>query len=165
MEAITCWSARTRTQTLGSLTIIGLLLVCGCAGEKEMRFTKGAGDMGQFVMQQALKRGARPLATNSLPVVGGHWSYSEDQYGVVLRLPRERFSEVEAFLRQAFGAPAQEAIDTSDGGKLGWYSAKTIGVALQFGYDSNLTQVIVLRPQPAKEILKRIPEAIERSGK
>jgi hypothetical protein len=152
-------------QTLASLTLVGLLLVCGCTGEKEMRFTKGTGDMGQFVLQEALKRGARPLATNSLPVVGGDWSYSEDQYGVVLHLPRERFSEVVAFLQQAFGAPAQEATDTTDGGKLGWYSPKTIGVALQFGYDSNLTQIIVLRPQPASEIIKRIPETVERSGK
>ncbi len=152
-------------QTLASSTLLGLLLVCGCADDKEMRFTKGTGDMGQFVMQQALKRGARPVATNSLPVVSGDWSYSEDQYGVVLHLPRERFSEVQAFLQQAFGAPAQEATDTRDGGKLGWYSPKTIGVALQFGYDSNQTQVIVLRPQPASEIIKRLPEAMERSGK
>jgi hypothetical protein len=159
------WAARLRMQTLALLTVIGSLLICGCAGEKEMHFTKGAGDMGQFVMQQALKRGARPVATNSLPALDGDWSYSEDQYGVVLHLPRERFSEVEAFLRQAFGAPAQEAIDTTDGGKLGWYSPRTIGVALQFGCDTNSTQVLVLRPQPAKEIIKRIPEAIERSDK
>lgn len=130
-----------------------------------MRFTKGTGDMGQFVMQQALKRGARPVATNSLPVVGGEWRYSEDQHGVVLHLSRERFPEVQAFLLQAFGPPAQEATDTTEGGKLGWYSPKTIGVALQFGYDPERTQVIVLRPQPTSEIIKRIPEALERSKK
>ncbi len=160
-----CSAARICMQTVVSLTALGLLLVCGCAGEKEMRFIKGKGDVGQFIIQQALKRGAHPIATNSLPVVGGDWSYSEDEYGVVLHLPRERFSEVEAFLQQAFGAPAQEAIETTDGGKLGWYSPKAIGVALQFGYDSNLTQVIVLHPQPPSEIIKRIPEAIERAGK
>lgn len=146
-------------------TAVALLLVCGCTCEKEMRFTKGTGDLGQFVVQQALKRGARPVTTNGLPTLGGDWSYSEDQYGVVLHLPRERFSEVEAFLQHAFGAPAQAATDTTDGGKLGWYSPKAIGVALQFGYDSNQTQVIVLRPQPVSEIIKRIPEAVERSGK
>lgn len=154
---------RTR-QLLSSLTVAGLLVLCGCAGEQEMRFTKGTGDMGQFVLQQALKRGAQPVATNSLPVIGGDWSYSEDQYGVVLHLARERFSEVETFLQQAFGAPAQAAIDTTDGGKFGWYSPRTIGVALQFGFTSNQTQVIVIRPQPASEIIKRLPEAMRRSG-
>ena len=154
-----------RMKLLTSFTLVGLLLLCGCTGEKEMQFTKGTGDMGQFVMQQALQRGARLVTTNGLPVVSGDWSYSEDQYGVVLHLSRERFSEIETFLQQAFGTPAQAATDTTDGGKLGWYSPKTIGVALQFGYDSNQTQVIVLRPQPASEIIKRIPEAMERSGK
>ena len=114
--------------------------------------------MGQFIMQQALKRGARPVTTNSLPVVRGEWRYSEDQYGVVLELPRERFSDVRAFLRQAFGPPAHEPSETLVGGKLGWYAPTTIGVALQFGYDRERTQVTVLRPQPASEILKHIPE-------
>jgi hypothetical protein len=156
MELFTTWS------------LIGLLLVGGCAretGEKEMAFTKGTGDMGQFIIQQALKRDARPASTNGLPVVAGDWSYAEDKYGVVLHLGRERFPEVEAFLQQAFGAPAQAATDTTDGGKLGWYSPKAIGVALQFGYDAEQTQVIVLRPQPASEIIKRISEAMERADK
>jgi len=148
---------------LTPLIAAGLALVCGCARDKEMRFTKGTGDMGQFVMQQALKRGARPVTTNSLPTVGGEWRYSEDQFGVVLQLSRERFSDVQAFLRQAFGPPAQEPTETTDSGKLGWYAAKTIGVGLQFGYDRERTQVIVLSPQPAIEILKRIPEALEKS--
>ena len=148
---------------LTPLIVAGLVFLCGCSQEKEMRFTKGTGDMGHFVMQQALKRGARPVATNSLPVVGGEWRCSEDEHGVVLHLSRERFPEVQAFLRQAFGPPAQEPTDTTTGGKLGWYAANTIGVGLQFGYDRERTQVIVLRPQPASEIIKRIPEASEHS--
>ena len=150
---------------LTPLIAVGLALLCGCSHEGQMRFTKGTGDMGQFVMQQALKRGARPATTNSLPAISGEWRYSEDQYGVVLHLSRERFPEVQTFLLQAFGPPAQEATDTTVGGKLGWYSPKTTGVALQFGYDSERIQVIVLRPQPASEIIKRIPEALERSKK
>ncbi len=147
---------------LTPLIAAGLTLLCGC-GHDEMSFTKGTGDMGQFVMQQALKRGAHPVTTNSLPAVAGEWRYSEDQYGVVLQLPRERFSDVDGFLRQAFGTPAHEPSETTDGGRLGWYAAKTIGVGIQFGYDRERTQVIVLRPQPTSEILKRIPEAMEKS--
>jgi len=148
---------------LRPLIVVGLALLCGCAHDDEMRFTKGTGDMGQFVMQQALKRGARPVATNGLPAIAGEWSYSEDQYGVVLHLPRERFSDVEAFLRQAFGTPAHEPSETTDGGKLGWYAAKTLGVGLQFGYDRERTQVVVLRPQPANEPIKRNPKTLEGS--
>lgn len=146
-----------------ALITVCLALLCGCAHDREMRFTKGKGDMGQFILQQALKRDARPVATNNLPTITGEWRYSEDQYGVVLQLPRERFPEVQTFLRQAFGPPAQEATDTTDGGKLGWYKPKAIGVALQFGYNPERTQVIILRPQPASEIIKRLPEAVEKS--
>lgn len=130
----------------------------------EMRFTKGTGDMGQFFMQQALKRGARPIATTGLPAITGTWSYSEDEYGVVFHLPRERFSAVDAFLRQAFGAPAHEASEGTDGSKMGWYAAKTLGVALQFGYDHKRTQVIVLRPVPSSMIIKGIEAWEERRG-
>jgi len=64
--------------TLAPLIAVGLALLCGCARDDEMHFTKGTGDMGQFVMQQALKRGARPVTTNSLPAIAGEWRYSED---------------------------------------------------------------------------------------
>ena len=124
-----------------------------------MRFTKGTGDMGNFLVEHALKLGAHPISTNALPTIEGEWHYSEDQYGVVFQLPRERFLEVEAFLQQTFGTPAQVPTETTTGGKLGWYSPKAIGVALQFGFDQERTQVIVLKPQPVSEILKRIPKA------
>jgi hypothetical protein len=129
---------------LTPLIAICLVLLCCCARD-EMRFTRGTGDAGQFMLQQALARGARPVATNNLPVVGGHWRYSEDQYGMVLQLPSKQFSEVQSFLRQAFGPPAQEPTETTEGGKLGWYAGKTIGVGVQFGYDRKHTQVIILQ--------------------
>jgi hypothetical protein len=128
-----------------------------------MRFTKGNCDMGQFITQQALKRGGRLAATNDLPPIRGEWRYSEDQYGVVLHSSRESFPEVQTFLRKAFGAPAHEPSQTTDGGQLGWYAAKTTGVVVQFGFDRDCTQVIVLRPQQASEIMKRLPEALEKS--
>ena len=84
-----------------SLIVVGLALFCGCAHDDEMRFSKGKGDMGQFVIRQALKYGARPIATNGLPAITGKWRFSEDQYGVVLQLPSERFSDVTTFLRAA----------------------------------------------------------------
>jgi hypothetical protein len=145
---------------LAILFSASLFILCGCSREDETLFTKGTGDMGNFLVKHALKLGAHSLSTNGLPTIGGEWHYSEDQYGVVFRLPRERFSEVETFLHHAFGTPAQVPTETTTGGKFGWYSPKTIGVALQFGFDQEQTQVIVIRPQPANEILKRIPKAM-----
>lgn len=149
-------------RVLTSLIAVGCALLSGCSHDKEMCFTKGQGEVGPVILQYALSRGARPVATNDLPAVAGEWRYSEDEHGVVLQLPRERFDEVVAFLRHTFGPPAQEPTDTTTGGKLGWYAVKTIGVGLQFGYDTERTQVIVLRRQPAGELLKRIPGGVPR---
>lgn len=132
-----------------------LTLLCGC---RSGHFTKGHGDAGQFILQQALIYGAHPMATNSVPAIDTRWSYFVDTNGMVMQLPREQFSDVCVFLRQAFGSPEQEPVETKDG-KLGWYAAKTIGVAIQFGYDSKHTQVIVLRPQPISKVMEIIMSA------
>src|ERR1051325_3477013 len=135
-------------------TALAVLSVSAHA-EDEMRFTKGKGDPRQYIIQQALKCGANKISTNDLPPLKGDWKYSEDQYGVVLQLGRDQFDEVQSFLKRAFGPPAHEASESTDGGKLGWYSAKRIGIGLQFGYDKKRTQVIVLRPQKSSEIYSR----------
>jgi hypothetical protein len=134
-------------------------LVCSWVyAEEEMRFTKGSGDMGQYIVAAAVKFGAKAVATNDLPALAGEWKVSEDQYGAVLQLGTDRFGEVESFLKKAFGAPAHEPSATTDGGKLGWYAAKTIGIAVQFGYDKERTQVTILRPQRASVINDKAAE-------
>jgi hypothetical protein len=130
--------------------------LCGCSSG----FKTGHGDAGQLILQQALVCGARPVATNGLPTIDGRWRYSVDTNGMVMQLPREQFSDVCVFLRQAFGSPEQEPVEAKDG-ELGWYAAKTIGVAIQFGYDSKRTQVIVLRPQPLSKIYEGMMKASE----
>jgi hypothetical protein len=143
-------------QTLISLVAIVPLVLYGCAKDDEMRFRRGKGDVGTFILQHALTRGARQVDTNNLPSVAAEWRYREDRYGVVFRLPCERFAEIQALLRRVFGPPASEATETTNGGRLGWYARKDIGVALQFGYDRKYTQVIVLGPQPTSGIPKRV---------
>jgi hypothetical protein len=110
-------------------------------------------------LQQAIVCGAHPVATNGLRAVTGRWRYFVDKDGMVMQLPREQFSEVQSFLLQTFGSPEQEPIDLKSGGKLGWYAAKTIGVAIQFGYDSKHTQITVLRAQPMSKVFEIITDA------
>lgn len=145
--------------SLKELKLLFLAALCFCAhAEEEMRFTKGQGDMGQFIIKKAVQCGARTVSTNDLPALKGEWNYSEDQYGVVLHLGRERFDEVLAFLRNSFGPPAHEPTDLTDGGKMGWYSAKAIGIGLQVSHNEDRTQVIILRPQKGSEMFKRAAE-------
>jgi hypothetical protein len=42
---------------------------------------------------------------------------------------------VAVFLRQAFGEPSMPISDLDNGGMVGMYDVKDIGVSIQFGYD------------------------------
>jgi hypothetical protein len=123
--------------------IFTAIIFCGCASD---HFKAGRGDASQFILQQAIIYGAHPTATNGLSAINGQWRYEVDKDGAVIQLPREQFSEVQLFLRQVFGSP-ENLVDRSDGGKMGWYSAKTIGIGILFYYDPTNTIVSEVRPQ------------------
>jgi hypothetical protein len=122
---------------------------CSCSSE---HFTIGRGDVGQFIMQQAIIRGGSPVTTNGLPSLTTKWRYSTDVYGVVIRMPREEYPSVEGFLLQAFGKPGFGPEDTSDGGRLGEYRLTAKGGGIQFMSGTNWTQVIVIRPITEHEL-------------
>ena len=133
--------------------IFTAIIFCGCASD---HFKAGHGDAGQFILQQALICGAHPAVTNDLYAIDGQWRYSLDKDGAVIQLPREQFSKVQLFLRQAFGLPEQEPVDRSDGGKMDWYQARKIGIGILFYYDPTNTIVVVVRPQPMSKVFKMI---------
>jgi hypothetical protein len=124
--------------------IFTVIVFCGCASD---HFRAGRGDAGQFILQQAIICGAHPTTTNGLSAIDGQWRYEVDKDGAVILLPREQFSGVQLFLRQAFGSPAQEPVDRSDGGKMDWYQAKTIGIGILFYYEPKHMIVTIVRPQ------------------
>ena len=138
---------------------LGVVLICGCSGDI---FRAGRGDAGAYIVKQAIARGGSLVTTNALPCLAGNWRYSEDKNGVVIRLAREQYPAVEAFLRQAFGAPKLEPSETSDGGKLGVYRLSSKGGGIQFGYNTNETQVIVIRPMSTEEIYGAVIEATKK---
>lgn len=133
---------------------IGIALLCGCGKKSELRFRDGNGDAGQFILNQVVSRGGQPVTTNGLPLITGAWRFAEDQYGVVVHLSRSDYESVEKLLRQAFGEPKFGPSETTDGGKLGGYRLTPQGGAIQFGYDSDGAQVIILRQltQPEAEV-------------
>ena len=136
-----------------------------CVGCAHQHFTRGSGDAGQFILRQAIAHGGRPVSTNSLPLVSDDWRYVEDQYGVVMHLPLDRFAVVESFLHQSFGEPSMPVAETTDGGKLGVYGVKAIGASIQFGYDKDATFVNILRPISVEEMAEHLPKALKEMEK
>ena len=122
-------------------------------GNGEVLFTKtGSGDAARFILQHAMALGARPVAMRNVPAIRGHWRYFENQDFVNLRLPSEQSSEVQSFLRQAFGKPAQPLLKgVSDGDVLVYSGAETNGFELWFEHCPECAQVRMSRVQPTSE--------------
>src|SRR5438105_11532803 len=110
-----------------------LAALLGCA---RPRYATGRGDAGQFMLQHAVAYGARPVATNNLPVLGGEWQYVEDKYGVGLLFSLSRYAEVESFLTSAFGARS---------GSPGW-AVRDIGAAIYLQREDSHTAVGIHPP-------------------
>jgi hypothetical protein len=133
-------------------------LFCGCSSD---HFKAGHGDIGQFILRQAIVRGGSPVTTNNLPPIVGEWRYSTDKYGVVIRMSREQYPSVEAFLRQAFGEPRFGPIESRDGGRLGEYRLTSKGGGIQFVCDTNCTQITITRPLSRQEFWDTFMKAMQ----
>jgi len=132
------------------ISILLAFFLFGCAHDE---FRRGRGEVADFILQQTmtLVPNAQLVTTNNLPKISQSWRYSQDQYGVVIRMSKECYPMVEAFLRQAFGTPKIEPTDTNNGGELGVYRLASKGGAIQFIRDENFTQIIILRPLSEEE--------------
>jgi hypothetical protein len=150
---------------LVSSFVVSISIFCGCASRDEMRFKAGNGDVGQFILLQAVARGGQLLTTNGLPPITGAWRYSEDQYGIVIRMARDDYPSLEKLLHLAFGEPKFGPSDTTDGGKLGVYRLTPQGGTIQFGYDAKEAQVIVLRQLTQQEWVDGLARAMKELGK
>ena len=129
------------------LTLFLVLCASACAHRLEPGFQLGQGDVRAFILKEAVRRGGSPNQNAELPEVRGSWRFLEDDHGVIVRLPRPSYPQIEKFLRAAFGTPSYGPGETTDGGLLGGYRLHPEkGGAIQFGHDNRRTEVIVLRP-------------------
>jgi hypothetical protein len=113
------------------LVVCCAVLLCGCG---HARYNHGRGDAGKFLLQRAIAYGGRPITTNGLPNVGADWRYVQDEWGVGVLFPVSQYSEVDAYLRSAFGPPSSHA---------GW-SVRNVGVAIYLQRAGTNTEVSIL---------------------
>ncbi len=106
-----------------SFLVILIGLLCGCVHE---HFTKGRGDVGQFILRKGIDLGGRPKSTNGLPIVQDRWQFVEDEFGVLVDIPVSQSLALETFLRSTFGAPSHET------GNFTLWNVQDVGVAIYF---------------------------------
>jgi hypothetical protein len=133
-----------------SIYALVVVLACGCATE---HYTKDQGDVGQFILQQAIIYGGKPTTTNNLPVVTSHWRYSKDTDGMQIHLPPNDYSSVEMFLNQAFAGTRQFGPKISEDGsnRVHEYRMTSKGGGIQLAGSHTETSVIIVRPMSQQE--------------
>lgn len=131
---------------------VALVIISGCAHRNGPSFRAGVGDVGHFIVEQAVLRGAEPITTHALPAVPGSWRYAADNSGVIVRLSRTEYPALEALLQQAFGRPHFGPVDTATGGRIGAYRISRKGAAIHFGRGADYTEVIVLRERTDADV-------------
>ena len=149
---------------LAAVLIAAITVLFICLHRGGPRFVTGTGDVGQFILKTAVARGGQPITTNGLPAIAGSWRYSEDEYGVIVRLSRSDYEATETLLRLAFGTPKFGPTDTTDGGKLGGYRLTPKGGSIQFGYDADGTHVTVVRRLTKQEGAEALTRAAKEMG-
>jgi hypothetical protein len=141
------------------LLIACTCLLCGCAGE---HFARGRGDVGAFIVHQAIIRGGQPITTNNLPVVlTGGWKSFEDDKGVVIRMKRQDCAAVKLLLRQAFGDPSHGPTKTDEGREWGAYRLTTKGGSIQFACFDDQTQITIIRVLSKEEFADSLKHTLQ----
>ena len=142
--------------------LLAAIGMTGCSNsDSSSEFIRGEGSSGEFILAQIIKRGGRPIATNALPEIAGTWSFFEDDNGAVVHLERGAFPSIEAFVSLSLGPPAHVPSETRDGGKLGWYAARELGAAVQFGYDNEKSYLNIIRPISREEMIDGLEKIVD----
>jgi hypothetical protein len=141
---------------------LAVVFICGCSSDHTRA---GRGDAGQFILKQAIARGATPAITNGALPISTNWRYFEDKDGVVIRMSRKHCPAVEAFLLEEFGAPRLASTNHEDGSKLWVYRISSKGGGIYYGCDGNSTEVTVIRPMTTEEIGQGILRVFYETGK
>ena len=132
-------------------------LMCGCAheqlskGRDGVQLTEGQGDVGLFILRKSIQYHCTPVRTNSLPAVSGAWycleNDSEAQKSVLVVMSQDRFAEIVAFLREAFGQLSIGPEDMGGGWIYGEYSFSRQGEPrIEFRRGARRTQVTIIGP-------------------
>jgi hypothetical protein len=138
-------SAALSIMRIYALILVSALAMIGCATE---HYTTGRGDVGQFILQQAIRYGGGPTTTNGLPAVISGWRYLEDEHGMQIHLPQHEYSRIEGFLNRAFAGKPQFGPSGSAESRtrIHEYRISQKGGGIQLSEQESDTLVLVIRP-------------------
>ena len=146
-----------------SVWIVGTIALAGWffyRADGHFHFGTGRGEAGSFILQQAILATAHPAKTNGLPALTNSWRYARDQYGVIVWLARNDYSQVESFLREAFDPPGWRNDLNAGSNRARYFRLSDKGGAISVTQNTNSTEVIVVRPISERELGKALRETV-----
>jgi len=127
---------------LSAITILLATGLClpGCSPSGAFVGAAGSGDLALFVTQCVTNRGGR-TSSSDLSAVQAQWTHQTRLNEDIILVTGDRFSEIETFLKQAYGAP-----DLAPRGSYQsrTYSPQQIGVTLNLSGNSKRTFIFIL---------------------
>lgn len=146
-----------REEGMKRITVIGLLMMMGCASlpQQTSDFTPG-------FLAQLRSCGATIPIVADLPVINTKWSIAPDYNGFVARLPPERFHDVDTLLRRLYGSPKIWSERNLDGQPQGVYGPTQASVAIQYVRTADHTEIICVKPQRMSEKAQNQPSEATR---
>ena len=121
---------------------MAMLIFAGCASIHQR-----SGDFAIQFMAELQACGAIVPEGVKLPVIDTKWSISRDSFGFVVRLPPERFVDVDALLRHLYGTPQIWSDKNLEGQPHGVFGMEQAGVALQYVRTKEQVEIICIKKQ------------------
>jgi len=142
-----------------TMMFLGVALVffgCSKAEDDWPDYTARSGDLTAFTIESAIKLGARPRATNGLPVVRADWHYKAIGDRIQVVLAGNRFLELQSILTNAFGPLPQPP--SSSPRSIGASLGPEAGVDIKYTWDrtpddKEYTTLIIAKAQKASAAL------------
>lgn len=121
---------------------IAMLIFAGCGSIYQQ-----SGDFTIPFMAELHSYGAIVPDGVKLSVIDTKWSISRDSFGFVVRLPSERFVDVDTLLRHLYGTPQIWSDKNLEGQPHGVFGVEQAGVALQYVRTKDQVEIICIKKQ------------------
>ncbi|HTI73324.1 MAG TPA: hypothetical protein VMF06_25350 [Candidatus Limnocylindria bacterium] len=148
-----------------SVAIVSLVAYLGFMYRetKGFRFARGNGDVGAFILEQAVAATGHPVKTNGFLTLTHPWRYARDRFGVVVRLHHSDYPFAEAFLREAFSTMPWRTQTVAGAGQMNFLRLSDQGGALSLTDSPDSAEVIVLRPVTTQEFKGELSDLLKPS--
>jgi hypothetical protein len=128
-----------------NLLLLLVMLTFGCATSHQF-----SGDLTPQLVIQLKTCGATVPVVTDLTAIVTQWQVETDARGFVIRLPADRFAEVDAVLRRLFGTPAIWDEKDLAGHPNGVFKPQQAGIAIQYSRTNDRMEIVGLKPPPSR---------------